>query len=586
MKISNLFLLILIFFFSYSVNGNIINAEIASKYDDIFTKKLLSVEDVENYRKIFTYQENCKWKIANKYIFKIENKILLGHVLAQRYLHPKCYRSQYLELYYWLKEYSDLPQAKRIYRLAIKRMPEGYKSPKQPSKVKGIIEKVLETKVNQKYKSKKKLSKNQKKAKRQLMNAVKSRVNNGWPTGAAKLLKQRDVNVLLDQVEIDQLKELVAKGYFLANIEDNPKINELAIKFAEEALESSANYVPYAGWTAGLAAWKLNRFDDAANFFSNFSISLNDDVWHQSSGSFWAARCYAKLNKYEEINFWLNRAAKNKNSFYGLLASQILGIENPIDWDVENLTKSEKDKFITFPAGKRIQALIQIGLFFELENEIIKINSVMNKEIAMWSLDIAQHFNLAHTQLKIASKLQRYGVNLPIKYFYPTPIWKPKNGFSLDPSLIYAFMHQESMFNSTAKSYRGAIGLMQIMPSTAKFISSNKEVKRNNSNILKIPEINIEVGQEYIEYLLNLEQVQRNLIYLTAAYNGGPGNLSKWQKNANHLDDPLLFMESIPSRETRWFIEKVLTKYWIYENKLGHKSNSLRMLAKGSNPIY
>tara|TARA_B100000686_G_C16220124_1_gene679754 strand:- start:24 stop:656 length:633 start_codon:yes stop_codon:yes gene_type:complete len=210
----------------------------------------------------------------------------------------------------------------------------------------------------------------------------------------------------------------------------------------------------------------------------------------------------------------------------------------------------------------------------------------MNKEIAMWSLDIAQHFNLAHTQLKIASKLQRYGVNLPIKYFYPTPIWKPKNGFSLDPSLIYAFMHQESMFNSTAKSYRGAIGLMQIMPSTAKFISSNKEVKRNNSNILKIPEINIEVGQEYIEYLLNLEQVQRNLIYLTAAYNGGPGNLSKWQKNANHLDDPLLFMESIPSRETRWFIEKVLTKYWIYENKLGHKSNSLRMLAKGSNPIY
>ena len=586
MKISNLFLLILIFFFSYSVNGNIINAEIASKYDDIFTKKLLSVEDVENYRKIFTYQENCKWKIANKYIFKIENKILLGHVLAQRYLHPKCYRSQYLELYYWLKEYSDLPQAKRIYRLAIKRMPEGYKSPKQPSKVKGIIEKVLETKVNQKYKSKKKLSKNQKKAKRQLMNAVKSRVNNGWPTGAAKLLKQRDVNVLLDQVEIDQLKELVAKGYFLANIEDNPKINELAIKFAEEALESSANYVPYAGWTAGLAAWKLNRFDDAANFFSNFSISLNDDVWHQSSGSFWAARCYAKLNKYEEINFWLNRAAKNKNSFYGLLASQILGIENPINWEVENLTKSEKDKFITFPAGKRIQALIQIGLFFELENEIIKINSVMNKEIAMWSLDIAQHFNLAHTQLKIASKLQRYGVNLPIKYFYPTPIWKPKNGFSLDPSLIYAFMHQESMFNSTAKSYRGAIGLMQIMPSTAKFISSNKEVKRNNSNILKIPEINIEVGQEYIEYLLNLEQVQRNLIYLTAAYNGGPGNLSKWQKNANHLDDPLLFMESIPSRETRWFIEKVLTKYWIYENKLGHKSNSLRMLAKGSNPIY
>ena len=45
-------------------------------------------------------------------------------------------------------------------------------------------------------------------------------------------------------------------------------------------------------------------------------------------------------------------------------------------------------------------------------------------------------------------------------------------------------------------------------------------------------------------------------------------------------------MESIPSRETRWFIEKVLTKYWIYKNQLGETSNSLEMLANGNNPIY
>ena len=113
-----------------------------------------------------------------------------------------------------------------------------------------------------------------------------------------------------------------------------------------------------------------------------------------------------------------------------------------------------------------------------------------------------------------------------------------------------------------------------------------KKVKKNNGNILKIPEINLDVGQEYIEYLLNLKSVNNNLIYLAAAYNGGPGNLSKWKKNTNYLDDPLFFMESIPSRETRWFIEKVLTKYWIYQDKNGIQSNSLTMLANGKNPIY
>ena len=401
-----------------------------------------------------------------------------------------------------------------------------------------------------------------------------------------KLLNQRDVNILLDQVEIDQQKELVAKGYFLANIDDNPQNNELAIKYALEALKKSALHVPYAGWTAGLAAWRLGRYDEAAEFFSNFSISLKDDVWHQASGSFWAARCYAKLNKYEDINFWLKRASKNPDSFYGILATQILGIEKPFDWTFNKIDFNKKIKVLSLPAGKRIQALIQIGLLSELENEIIKMNSIMNKEIAMWSLDIAQHFDLAYTQLKIVNKLQQYGIILPIKYYYPTPIWQPQGGFKIEPSLLYAFMHQESMFNTTAKSKKGALGLMQIMPSTAKFISSNKAVKRNNSNILKVPEINLDVGQEYIEYLLSLKSVNKNLIYLAAAYNGGPGNLEKWQKHTNYLQDALFFMESIPSRETRWFIEKVLTKYWVYNNKIGKESNSLRMLANGKNPIY
>ena len=579
-----LFLIILLS--SFSSKSSVINEQISNKYNKIFSNKILSNNDIDNYKKIFEIQENCKWKLADKYLLKIKNDILMGHVLAQRYLHPRCYRSQYLELYYWLKKYNDHPQAKRIYRLAVRRMPEGYKSPTQPTSVKGIEKSILESKNKIKYQSKKKLSKTQRQEKQRLINTIKSRVNKGWPSGAAKILNLPNFNIYFDQVEIDQQKELIAKGYFLANVDDNPKINELAIKYSKEALENSAQHVPYAGWTAGLAAWRLKEYENAAEFFANFSISLKDDVWHQASGSFWAARAYAKLNKYEEINFWLNRAAKNPNSFYGFLANEILGINDPIDWKTKEVKSINEKKILSLPAGKRIQALIQLGLPNELENEIIKINSIMNKEIALWSLDIAQFFNLAYTQLKIVGKLEKYGIEMPIRYHYPTPRWIPVSGFKVEPALLYAFMHQESMFNSSAKSYRGAIGLMQVMPSTAKFISSNKQVRKNNSSILKVPEINIDVGQEYIEYLLNLEQVNNNLIYLTAAYNGGPGNLQKWKKNTNYLDDPLFFMESIPSRETRWFIEKVLTKYWIYNDKIGNETNSLRMLAKGGNPIY
>ena len=111
---------------------------VAQKYKDIFSENILSKNDIENYRKAYNFQEECRWKSANKYILKISDKILMGHILAQRYLHPKCYRSKYLELYYWLKKYNDHPQAKRIYKLAIRRMPPGYKSPTKPSNPSGI----------------------------------------------------------------------------------------------------------------------------------------------------------------------------------------------------------------------------------------------------------------------------------------------------------------------------------------------------------------------------------------------------------------------------------------------------------------
>ena len=582
MKIFNTFICCLMICFFVSLANNVYSYEkkVSDKYNNIFSSNILNEEDLENYRKINFFQKQCKWKIANKYLFNIQNKILIGHILAQRYLHPNCYKSKYLELYFWLKKYNDHPQAKRIYRLAIRRMPQGYKSPNKPSLPTNIKADKIDNQIKSKYKSKNKLSSSQRTERQKLINGIKSRVNKGWPTGAVKLLSQRDVNLLLDQVEIDQQKELIAKGYFLANK------NKLAIKFASEALVNSSQFVPYAAWTAGLASWRLEKYKDAANYFSLFSISLQDDAWHKTSGSFWAARSFAKLGEYNNINFWLHKAAKNPNSFYGMLALEILGIDEKIKWENIEKLNSADSKLLKLPAGKRIQSLIQVGFAEELEKEIVYLNSILNKEIAVESIKIAQNFDLAYTQLKIVNKLEQLGLTLPIYLYYPTTVWVPRGGYKIEKELIHAFIHQESMFNPSAKSKDGAMGLMQVLPSTAKFISKSKDVKRNNSSILKVPEINLEVGQEYIEYLLDLKVVDRNLIYLAAAYNGGPGNLQKWKKETNYLNDSLFFMESIPSRETRWFIEKILAKYWIYQHKNKKELKSLKMLANGYDPLY
>jgi len=72
---------------------------------------------------------------------------------------------------------------------------------------------------------------------------------------------------------------------------------------------------------------------------------------------------------------------------------------------------------------------------------------------------------------------------------------------------------------------------------------------------------------------------------MLTAYNAGPGNLSKWLKKIKDNNDPLLYMEIIPSRETRIYIERVIANYWIYQIRLDKPTPTLELLSKNKWPI-
>ena len=146
-------------------------------------------------------------------------------------------------------------------------------------------------------------------------------------------------------------------------------------------------------------------------------------------------------------------------------------------------------------------------------------------------------------------------------------------------------MRQESGFDPAARSYAGARGLMQLMPATAGFVA-RKRFRGSRRNRLFDPSLNLELGQRYVAYLLSKEQIAGNLFRLTTAYNGGPGNLMRWERKMNDKSDPLMFIESLPSRETRLFVERVLTNFWIYRARLGQPAPSLDAVAAGAWPGY
>jgi soluble lytic murein transglycosylase-like protein len=101
------------------------------------------------------------------------------------------------------------------------------------------------------------------------------------------------------------------------------------------------------------------------------------------------------------------------------------------------------------------------------------------------------------------------------------------------------------------------------------------------------PAVSMSLGQQYIEHLMDLSSINDNLIFVIGAYNAGPGTMSNWQRNLRTINDPLLFVESIPSPQTRDYVVRVMGNYWVYSEMLGRTdSGSVGALAHNQWPHY
>ncbi|MBT0652996.1 tetratricopeptide repeat protein [Geomobilimonas luticola] len=135
-------------------------------------------------------------------------------------------------------------------------------------------------------------------------------------------------------------------------------------------------------------------------------------------------------------------------------------------------------------------------------------------------------------------------------------------------SLIHSIIRAESSYSPTARSPVGAIGLMQLMPSTAKVMSTPKNGPFT-TNSLTTPDINIAYGTRHLKDLL--EAYDGNQVYAVAAYNGGSGNVNRWRKTFGNLRQDE-FIESIPFGETREYVKKVLAGASLYRRLYGLES--------------
>ncbi len=558
---------------------------------DNFTLEPLSPADVETYRNIFYEQNRGRWKQADDEIKKIENTILMGHVWYQRYMHATAYTSKFSELKAWMESYGDLPGAQRIYDLG-KRKNGGSTGgmmqpmtgrtyafpadkPTPPSRAEIEAAKAEAAKPAPPPTEAQLRKRQERRDVAELNRTINRYLRQHNASRAEKRLWAFTERGILTSREIDQQLSRIANEYYLTNHD------EKAFALAQLA-SRSREHISQADWIAGLSAWRLGDCTVAAEHFSHVADSAVAGDWTAAAGAFWAARSYLNCRQPAQVSKMLKKAAEFEKTFYGILAARQLGVEIDLDWTAPEFTESDYRELRGISSVHRAIALAQVGENTLADQELSVAWSRTRDSQHAALLGLAARLGLAATQLQIGRIEEQKRIAALDSSLYPVPYITPEGGYTLDRALLFGMIRQESAFNSWAKSGAGARGLMQLMMGAAGDMSQNRRLQRIK---LDDPRYNMFLGQKYMKTMLE-NFAENNLFKSLTAYNAGPGNMQKWVKSTNFQDDPLLYIESIPARETRIYIERVFSNMWIYRMRMGQDTPTLDLIAQGKWPTY
>lgn len=551
----------------------------AAAPDDL--PQVLSDADARRYRRIFSLSQAGAWDQADALIAELDNRILVGHALAERYLHPTAYYTPFRELRAWLKRYHDHPRAHRLHDLAIRRQPADAGPVHRPSYARASIAELPGGMHHPETVFERPRASGRQRA-QQVLWRVTTNVNRTRLSVTEDYLDRNEVRGALTPSERGWAHGKVAAGWYFYGDDGEAR------KLAEDA--AARTDAPYAHWIAGLAAWRQDDPAAASEHFAAVAAADDAPAGKRAAGAYWAARAHIRMREPAAMSRWLRRAAEQPATFYGQLARAALGTAPDMRMRPPDSPEAAFRELRAHDGGRRALALMQVGERELAKRELLGLPGWDEPDTAATLLMAAERGGLSafahemarHMNVAPEAGWRRAAVNAAR---YPVPPWQPHTGFRMDRALLYAVMRKESRFQPVARSGAGARGLMQIMPRTARFVAERNNLRYTDYNFSR-PAWSLNVAQQYLRYLLDHRSVDGSLIKLLTAYNAGPGNLQRWQREVAHEGDPLLFIESIPSAETRRYVEAVMRNLWFYRGRLDEAAPSRRTLAAGRVPRY
>ncbi len=343
-------------------------------------------------------------------------------------------------------------------------------------------------------------------------------------------------------------------------------------------------------WYTALSFWREGDVAAAAPIFQEVSTDGTLSDWQRAAAMFWSYRAAERLGDSHAAARALSETARYPTTFYGQLALEKQGHAD-LHPTAPTVSATLRADARTLRAG----LLAQLSRTEDAEAELRALYTALPKAERKAVVTLAAELNLPNLQLRLARD-EKLSSAEALYAAYPAPSYMQGMKAIIDPALLLAVARNESGFREVAQSPAGALGMMQMMPATARAVERRvgekllREASAADSaaplaDRLSNPALSARYGAEYLRMIASEPSVKRNLVHLLVGYNAGVGTVISWKAAGHGMDDPLLYIESIPYPETHNYVMQVMAQYWVYQQLLGAPTPSRAALVRGQWPM-
>ncbi len=289
------------------------------------------------------------------------------------------------------------------------------------------------------------------------------------------------------------------------------------------------------------------------------------DTWR-----YWKARALKANAKITEANAIL-ALLSTEYDFYGQLAKEELGTILSVPTRSYEVSAKEITAMEQVPGIRRALALFRLDLRTEAVREWNWTIRKFDDAQLLAAASVAYVNGIYDRAINTAEKtVQHHDFNLRFLAPHRQEMHTILQQHALDEAWVYGLIRQESRFIANIKSHAGAMGLMQVMPATAQWVAKQIGLQDFRSSLAVEINTNLKLGTYYLKQMLTSFDDQPLLA--SAAYNAGPGRAKRW-RDTKTLEGAV-YAETIPFRETRDYVKKVLNNSMYYARVLDHDSHS------------